>query len=228
MVLNTSFNILRGEPIVESPYGALRSFLTSREQDYAASWNSHDSGENKGSKENGIDRLILGPFAIRKRKFPQEIRRLKKQKFSSANLNNKEEFDIDTNLLARVPYILDEVITKGDGSEEVQSIRILLPEGEGLVSENQGTWIELQNELIPNIGPVLFQIFTALPESGQAITPVREMIDSLVEELELDEIVHNSNNQNNDANVESNIQNGQDLVIEALNILYDKRLILFI
>jgi len=222
MILNTSFNILRGEPIVESPYGALRSFLASREQDSIVFGDSKTNWNQKG-----IDRLILGPFSIRKKPFPKEIRRLKEKTFTSYTpTNEKEKVDIDTSLIARVPYILDEVITKGDASEEVQSIRILLPEGEGLVSENQGTWIDLQNNLIPNLAPILFQIFTALPEREQAIVPIREMIDSLVEELELNEIVQNSGNEND--GVGSSITNGQDLLIEALNILYDKRLILFI
>ena len=48
MVLNTSFNI-RGEPIVESPAGAVRSFL---------------------STHGGVGLLVLGQFLVRRRPFP--------------------------------------------------------------------------------------------------------------------------------------------------------------
>lgn len=50
MVLNTSFNI-KGEPIVESPEDALRSFLASR---------------------RGLDRLVMGRFVLRAKPFPAE------------------------------------------------------------------------------------------------------------------------------------------------------------
>lgn len=48
MVLNTSFNI-RGEPIVETPAGAVRSFL---------------------STHGGVGLLVLGQFLVRRRPFP--------------------------------------------------------------------------------------------------------------------------------------------------------------
>ncbi len=49
MVLNTSFNTLKGEPIVESPWDAVRSFLATA---------------------GGIDFLAMGPFVVRRRPFP--------------------------------------------------------------------------------------------------------------------------------------------------------------
>ncbi len=52
MVLNTSFNTLRGEPIVESPVDAVRSFLATN---------------------GGIELLTMGSFLIRRRPFPVDI-----------------------------------------------------------------------------------------------------------------------------------------------------------
>ena len=50
MVLNTSFNIMRGEPIVESPHGALRSFLH--------------------AESNSIDRMFLAGHWLKRRQCP--------------------------------------------------------------------------------------------------------------------------------------------------------------
>jgi hypothetical protein len=52
MVLNTSFNTLKGEPIVESPWDAVRSFLATA---------------------GGIDFLAMGPFVVRRRPFPLDV-----------------------------------------------------------------------------------------------------------------------------------------------------------
>lgn len=52
MVLNTSFNTLRGEPIVETPVDALRSFLATA---------------------GGIDLLAMGPFLVRRSLFPLDV-----------------------------------------------------------------------------------------------------------------------------------------------------------
>lgn len=52
MVLNTSFNTLRGEPIVESPVDALRSFLAT---------------------SGGIELLAMGSFLVRRRPFPLDV-----------------------------------------------------------------------------------------------------------------------------------------------------------
>lgn len=49
MVLNTSFNTLPGEPIVETPASAVRSFLAT---------------------DGGVGLLVLGPFLVRRRPFP--------------------------------------------------------------------------------------------------------------------------------------------------------------
>jgi len=52
MVLNTSFNTLRGEPIVETPVDALRSFLAT---------------------SGGIELLAMGLFLVRRRPFPLDV-----------------------------------------------------------------------------------------------------------------------------------------------------------
>ena len=176
MVLNTSFNTLPGEPIVESPQDAIRSFLCSM---------------------GSIEMLVMGDYVIKRK--PADLRAL-----LGETDRQEREFMVEPTCPRRTgpttfETTFDAEEDEMDESEIITTTRVRMP-NRPMHSDNGGAWFylldELEGELLSicdgsaNLNEILAQYTaaTAAEDDGEGV----ELGDARVEETQmmLQNIVH--------------------------------------
>jgi predicted NodU family carbamoyl transferase len=166
MVLNTSFNTLPGEPIVETPSDAIRSFLCSM---------------------GAIEMLVMGDYVIRRE--PPDLRRL----LGEASKEGEVVVEAATPIRAgpvsfQSSFDLDNEPLAAD--EEVQTTtRVTMPERP--MHGNGNEWFEILDELEGEILSVCDGTATLNDIMGQyTATPEDEQVDMEANQNVLQNIVH--------------------------------------
>lgn len=120
MVLNTSFNTLKGEPIVETPGDALKSFLGSL---------------------GSIEMLVMGSYIIRRKKasLPELLGEKKKAGIITAPKQP----------VTSGPFVYESscAYNENDGVEPTLSIRVRMPDRPMHNDGDGGGWFQLTDEL---------------------------------------------------------------------------------